>query len=201
MSTNVPRVAGIVLAAGAGRRYGKPKALVELHGRLLVDRAADVLRAGGCDPVVVVLGASADEVRARAGLDDVVVTDNADWPTGMASSLRAGLTALAETARTENGVAATVILPVDVPGVTSAAVRRVIAAAPEPMAQALAAASYDGVRGHPVLLGSAHWAGIVATATGDSGARDYLRTHDVRSVPCADIAVGTDVDRPEDLPS
>lgn len=213
MGTESRRVAGVVLAAGEGRRYGKPKALVELHGRLLVERAAEVLRDGGCDPVVVVLGAAADDVLARARLDGILVVRNENWPSGMASSLHAALTALStpddsdDSADSEpsavdplDAVVAAAVLPVDVPGVTAAAVRRVLAAAGEPVAERLVAATYDGVRGHPVLLGRAHWAGVLATATGDAGARDYLRTHDVLAVPCEDVAVGTDVDRPADLP-
>lgn len=194
MSGEQPQVAGIVLAAGAGRRYGMPKALVELHGSLLVDLAAEVLLAGGCDPVLVVLGAAAEEVRSRARLVGVEVLDNPDWSSGMASSLRVGLAALA----TEPSQAV-LVLPVDVPGVTSAAVRRVLAAAGDSR-DCLAAATYDGVRGHPVLLGRAHWAGILSMATGDAGARDYLRTQLVQPVPCEDIATGSDVDRPQDLP-
>lgn len=172
-----------------------PKALVDLRGRLLVDRAACVLRDGGCAPVLVVLGAAADEVIRRADLDGAQVVDNADWASGMASSLRAGLAALADTS-----AVAAVVLPVDVPGVPAAAVGRVLAAAAAGPAAALVAATYAGRQGHPVLLGRAHWAGVMATARGDAGARDYLRAHDVEAVPCDDIGVGTDVDVPGDLP-
>ena len=183
--------AGILLAAGAGRRMGRPKALVRLHGRLLVESAAEVLAAGGCAPVVVVLGASAAAVREQAALPGCVLVDNPDWATGMGSSLRAGLDALAD-----KDISAVVVLPVDVPGVTPDAVRRVAAlAGPD----ALARASFSGVPGHPVLLGREHWAGAYASATGDAGARDYLRTHRVELVPCEDIATGTDVDTPDDL--
>ena len=118
-------VAGLVLAGGAGRRYGMPKALVRSGDRLWVERAADTLAAGGCDDVLVVLGAAADRVRATAPALRYV--DNPDWPTGMASSLRAGLVALAGT----EAVAA-VILLVDMPGVTPAAVRQIAAHAGSP---------------------------------------------------------------------
>jgi len=184
------RVAGLLLAAGAGRRFGTPKALVEHGGALFVESSTGVLLRAGCDPVVVVLGAAADEVRARACLDGAVVVDNPDWATGMGSSLRAGLAAL-------TGVDAVVVLPVDTPGVTAQAVRRLMARAG---GQVLARASYDGEPGHPVLIGRAHWPGVAESATGDAGARDYLREHQVLVVPCEDIAAGADVDRPEDLP-
>lgn len=182
-------VAGLLLAAGAGRRYGRPKALVEYEGRRLVDRMADTLAEAGCDPVVVVLGAAADQVRA-SGLAGCAVVENPDWATGMGSSLRAGFVALAGTE-----VVAAVVLLVDMPGVTAAAVRRVAArASPD----ALVMGGYGQRRGHPVLLGRAHWAGVAAVATGDTGARPYLRRHAaaVQVVPCGDIADDRDLDRP-----
>lgn len=185
-------VAGLLLAAGAGRRYGMPKALVRLGGRLLVERGAETLREGGCDPVVVVLGAAADRVRAEALLGTAVVVDNPQWPSGMGSSLSTGLLATLRP-----GVEAALVLLVDLPGVTPAAVRRVAAlASPD----ALVMAGYGPRRGHPVLLGREHWAGVSAAATGDVGARPYLAAHSaaVRVVPCDDVADDRDVDTPEE---
>lgn len=183
-------VAGILLAAGGGRRYGMAKALVRYRGELFVERAARVLRDAGCDPVIVVLGAAAGQVRAQADLTGVSTVDNPDWASGMGSSLRVGLTAVAN-------ADAAVILPVDTPGVTVAAVRRAIAdAGPETLVRA----TYGGVPGHPVVIGRSHWAGVRELATGDAGAREYLRAHPPVDVPCADVADGADVDRPEDLP-
>ncbi|MEU4688272.1 nucleotidyltransferase family protein [Actinoplanes sp. NPDC023714] len=183
-------VAGLVLAAGAGRRYGMPKALVEHEGRLLADHAAATLRDAGCDRVLVVLGAAADEVLAKAAdLPDTVV--NPDWQTGMGSSLRTGLTALEETDAT-----AAVVLLVDMPGVTAEAVRRITAHASP---AALVMGGYRERRGHPVLLGREHWAGVAATAVGDRGARDYLRTHEVLIVEVGDVADDEDRDVPGNL--
>jgi CTP:molybdopterin cytidylyltransferase MocA len=190
-------VAGVLLAAGAGRRFGSPKALVRHEGRLFVEHAARVLYEGGCVPVVVVLGAAADEVRATASLTGFSIVDNPEWTTGMGSSLRAGLRAVAADAVGAADTVAAVILPVDTPGVTAAAVRRFVAlGAPD----ALARATYDGSPGHPVLIGRERWADVVATATGDAGARRYLAAHRPLAVPCEDIASGADVDRPSDLP-
>jgi CTP:molybdopterin cytidylyltransferase MocA len=189
----VASVAGLLLAAGAGRRFGMPKALVRHRDRLFVEHAVDVLRAGGCAPVVVVLGAAAEEVRATAELPNVSIVDNLDWASGMGSSLRAGLSALAG-----SDAAAVVILPVDTPGVTADAVRR-LAALADP--DALARATYHDSPGHPVLLGRNHWAGAAQSATGDTGARPYLARRTVVDVPCEDIATGLDVDHPDDLPT
>lgn len=177
--------AGLVLAAGAGRRYGMPKALVRRGDRLLVQLAAGVLAEAGCGRIVTVLGAAADEVRAAApDLAETVL--NPDWATGMGSSLRTGLAALAG-----GDATAAVILLVDMPGITPEAVRRIIAhCAPD----ALVMGGYGERRGHPVLLGRDHWAPVAATATGDRGARDYLRAHPVRVVPVGDVADDTDID-------
>ena len=180
----------MILAAGAGRRYGGPKALVTFQGSLLVQRAAETLAEAGCAPIVVVVGAEAQRVRAAApGLD---YADNPDWATGMASSLRAGLAALRD-----SPAEAAVVLLVDMPGVTPAAVRRITA---DTTPQSLVMGGYGDRRGHPVLLGRDHWAGVAATASGDRGARDYLRAHhdQVRVVPVADIADDFDLDTAEE---
>ena len=184
-------VAGLVLAAGGGSRYGGPKALVRHEGTLLVERAVTTVRDGGCAPIVVVLGAAAAEVRSAAQLGDVTIVVNESWKTGMGSSLRVGLEALGST-----DADAAVVLLVDTPGVTAAAVRRV---ADKSMRDALVTATYGPRRGHPVLLGRDHWAGVATLATGDIGARAYLtaRSASVRTVPCADIADDTDMDVPE----
>jgi CTP:molybdopterin cytidylyltransferase MocA len=184
-----PIVAAVVLAAGGGRRYGMPKALVEYDGSLLVERAVRTARAV-CDPVLVVLGAQAVEVWQRADLDGATVLANRDWASGMASSLRTGLDGL----RGWPGhVDAALVTLVDMPGLTPEALERVAAlAAPD----ALAVATYDGVRGHPVLLGRQHWAGVMETAKGDEGARRYLAAHDVTEVDCTGLADPLDLDVP-----
>ncbi|MGY1823368.1 nucleotidyltransferase family protein [Geodermatophilus sp. SYSU D00079] len=182
-------VAGLVLAAGGGRRYGMPKALVEYEGSLLVERAVRTARAV-CDPVLVVLGARAVDVWRTADLDGATVLANRDWETGMASSLRTGLEGL----RGWPGrVDAALVLLVDMPGMTPVALERLAGhATPD----ALAVATYDGVRGHPVLLGREHWAGVAASATGDEGARRYLAAHRVSEVDCTGLADPTDLDVP-----
>ena len=187
-------VAGLLLAAGAGRRYGMPKALVVHDGLLLVERGAAALRDGGCDPVVVVLGAEAATVQERAALTRCVVVLNPDWESGMGSSLRAGLAAVE--AVPADAVA---VLLVDTPGITADAVARVLTHAGGDASTShdvLAVATYDGAPGHPVLLGRRHWAGVAELAVGEAGARAYLvgQAATICVVPCDDIADGTDVD-------
>lgn len=181
--------AAVVLAAGGGRRYGMPKALVEWEGSLLVERAVRTAREV-CDPVLVVLGARAVDVWRQADLGGATVLANEDWETGLASSLRAGLDGL----RGWPGrVDAALLVLVDMPGMTAAALRKV---AEHASPGALAVATYDGVRAHPVLIGREHWAGVVGTATGDEGARRYLAAHDVLEVDCTGLADPTDLDVP-----
>jgi len=195
----MPGVAGLVLAAGAGRRMGGPKALVRgPDGEAWVARAARTLAEGGCDPVLVVLGAAAEQARALlpAGSRALVATD---WAQGMGASLRAGL---AELAGLPQDVVAVVVGLVDTPDVGPPVVARLLARSlPELGPELLARACYHDVPGHPVLLGRAHWASVAQAAAGDVGARGYLAGRpDVLRVECADLADGTDVDRPRPHP-
>jgi CTP:molybdopterin cytidylyltransferase MocA len=181
-------VVGLVLAAGAGRRYGGPKALVmDDDGVAWVQRAARRLHDGGCRRVHVVVGAEADEVRARVDPQDLV-TEADDWEEGMGASLRAGLNGLV--AHEPSAVAAVVML-VDLPDVGPDVVRRLVERA---RTDVLARASYDGEGGHPVLLGRDHWEAIISSARGDRGARDYLAEHKTTLVESADIGSPRDVD-------
>ena len=179
---------GLLLAAGAGTRMGRPKALVVDDGTPWLVRGVETLRGGGCDDVVVVLGAAADEARGLVP-EGVGVVVAADWAEGMSASLRAGLVHLEET----EADAALVSL-VDLPDVTDAVVRRVLAAGADQAA--LIRTTYDGRPGHPVLLGREHWFGVRAAAVGDRGARDYLANHALVAVECGDLATGRDVDGP-----
>ena len=181
------RVAGVLLAAGEGTRLGTPKALVELGGRRLVDRGVGLLREGGTAPVFVVTGA------APVTVPDVILVPNPDWRTGMGSSLAAGLRALPAEC------AAAVIALVDQPLIGAGVIRRLVAALPA--GAELVVAAYHGRPRNPVLLARRHWAGVIAAADGDTGARPYLRANPglVTLVECADIGAPDDVDTPEDL--
>ncbi|WP_297374922.1 NTP transferase domain-containing protein [Cryobacterium sp.] len=232
-----PRLAGLVLAAGAGARYGSPKALVvDTTGEPWVVRAALALADGGCDPVFVVLGAGGAEaetlLRGSVGRfdrpDRLRVVHAAHWADGLSASLSAGLAELsgpeadaggpdtdgpdagrpaadsaddraadsaadsaADTA--EAPVTAVVLVPVDVPDLSAATVRRLATAVtPDTLRQA----HFAGRPGHPVVIGRAHWAALRAGLTGDTGARPYLLANGVQAVDCDDLGTGLDVDAP-----
>jgi nicotine blue oxidoreductase len=181
-----PDVVGLVLAAGAGRRFGGPKALAtDADGEAWVHRAARRLHEGGCGQVVVVVGAAAVKVRAMVDPADTVV-EALDWEEGMGASLRTGLGAL-EQVRAD----AALVMLVDLPGVGADVVARLRARAGPDV---LARASYGGEPGHPVLIGRDHWSAVSASARGDRGARDYLAAHEPILVECGDIGSAEDVD-------
>ena len=187
---------GLVLAAGAGRRMGGPKALVRLtdDGPTLVETAVARVLEGGCDAAVVVVGAAGDAVAALVRGRGVEVVHATDWDEGMGASLRAGL------AHLEEGDADLALVTlVDLPDVTAEVVRRVLTAALGDGPAALARAAYDGIPGHPVAIGREHWAAVRSTARGDRGARDHLRATPHVLVECGDLATGRDLDTVGDL--
>ncbi|MGW2093892.1 nucleotidyltransferase family protein [Promicromonospora sukumoe] len=183
---------GIVLAAGAGTRFGMPKALARGDGGTpWLELACQALVDGGCADVVVVLGARADEAEGLLHADTThVVADG--WESGLASSLRTGLASAQDT-----DADAAVVSLVDLPGLRPASVRRVLEpfGAPDDARTALARATYGGRPGHPVLLGREHWAPLAGSVRGDSGAGEYLREHGAVGIDCTDLGGGDDVDR------
>ncbi|WP_407686913.1 nucleotidyltransferase family protein [Mycobacterium sp. HUMS_1102779] len=177
---STPRHVGIVLAAGAGRRYGRPKVLVD--GWL--DIAVGALRDGGCAGVVLVLGAA--EVPAPPGVTAITASR---WREGLSASVRAGL-AEADRLRADYAV----LHVVDTPDVGPDVVARVLGRA-EASASGLARAVFGGRPGHPVVIARRHWPEVLARISGDQGAGAYLRERsDVANVECGDLAGGEDVD-------
>jgi CTP:molybdopterin cytidylyltransferase MocA len=201
------RVAGVLLAAGEGSRFGRPKALVELDGQTLAARGVNVLRTGGADPILVVIGA------AQVNLDGIHTIYNEQWRTGMGSSLRAALRALSDAEGAEGAegpqdrtvatlpvdVGAVVVALADQPLVGTDAVARLIAAYRG--GASVAVAGYDGKPRNPVLLAREHWPEVIAAATGDQGARAFLRARPelVTLVECGDTGSPDDIDTAADL--
>jgi len=180
----------VLLAAGQGSRFGRPKALVELDGQTLAERGVAMLLAGGADPVLVVTGAAPVELAPGPA---VRIVHNPQWRTGMGSSLRAALRALPA------DVGAAVVALADQPLVGAGAVARLIAAYRS--GASVAVAAYDGKPRNPVLLAREHWAEVIAAATGDQGARAFLRARPdlVTLVECGDTGQPDDIDTPADL--
>ncbi|AOW93562.1 molybdopterin-guanine dinucleotide biosynthesis protein MobA [Rhodococcus sp. WMMA185] len=190
------QVGGVLLAAGAGKRMGMPKALVIGEDRQpWLARGVRVLAEAGCDPVVVVLGARAEEAQSLLP-DDIPVTVGIaeDWQSGLSASLGRGLVV----ATTFEHLDAVIVTLVDLPDLEADAVERLATVPPLDARSALRQARYGGAPGHPVLIGRDHWAPLQRSLTGDSGARKYLIAHDVEMVDCSDLGSGRDVDSPTD---
>ena len=180
-----------MLAAGRGVRFGgdAPKALTLLRGRPLLTYALDAARSSGCSPVVLVV--SDERVAAAAG-DGIEIVRNEAPERGIASSLSCAL----EHFEPRPAVTAIVVGLADQPLVGAEAYRRV--ARSQANGAGLAFASYDGVRGNPVLIGREYWPEAKALV-GDEGARVLFRRHPAVAVPCGDTGAAADVDTPEDL--
>ena len=187
-SDGLSGIRGVVLAAGAGRRMGRPKILVEDW----LERAVRTLDANGL-AVTVVVGAEAEAAYDRVGqvaetLDlTLTATEAEDWAEGMGASLRAALDLALGTPEV-----AVVVTLVDLPDVDARVVARLLERPVD--VGTLRRAAYAGNPGHPVLLGRDHWRGVRDTATGDRGARAYLQEREVELVECGDLATGEDVD-------
>jgi CTP:molybdopterin cytidylyltransferase MocA len=164
-------VAAVVLAAGAATRFGSPKQ------NLMLGEVVQRVREGGLDDVVAVAGAHELET-------DVRVVACPDWERGPGASLRCGLQAL------NPDVEAAVVVLADGPDLSGASLARVVAAWRE-TGTPIVAASYGGVRGHPLLVARSEWRDVP-----DEG----LRLRDPLLVPCDDLGHPGDVDRPTDLP-
>jgi molybdenum cofactor cytidylyltransferase len=185
-------IAGVVLAAGEGRRFGGGKQLAELAGRPLLEHALEASEQAGLEHRFVVLGANADRIRTMVDLHGHEVVLCPDWNEGMAASLRAGVTAARSV-----GASAILITLGDQPRVSAAAMRRILAARDAPSVKA-ARASYAGKPGHPTLLEDSLFDTLLALK-GDEGARGVFNPASTKIVACDDVADPIDVDEAGDL--
>jgi CTP:molybdopterin cytidylyltransferase MocA len=178
-------IAGLVLAAGEGTRFGsEPKQLAELSGRPLLEWAVRAqCDAGAVQRVVVVLGSAAARIRETVEFGRAEVVVCREWRSGQSASLRSGL-------QTLTGADKVVVTLGDAPLVTAALIDRFAGETPGTRAV------YEGRPGHPVVLGPEQIA-VLGAAEGDVGARELLRGSPVIEV--GHICSGRDVDTPEDL--
>jgi CTP:molybdopterin cytidylyltransferase MocA len=187
-------IPAILLAAGASRRLGWPKQLVEFEGETLLNRTIRLAREASAAPVLVVLGAHFAEICVTLPLNDVVLVHNDQWETGMASSMRAGLRALETCAPAAQAV---LMLTCDQPRLTAEHLRTLLAACAGKDAP-IAASIYGGTRGTPAMFPRALFPRLAALE-GDKGARSILT-----KPPCELIEIDfpggeVDIDMPGDL--
>jgi len=186
-------IAGVVLAAGSGSRFGaSAKQLAELDGIPLLEHALRAVEAvPAIERIVVVLGARAEKIRAGVDFGAAEPVVCADWADGQAASLRCGIAAVAD-------AAAAVLTLGDMPRITPQVIARFADLAVQHGSQARARAVYDGMPGHPVVLGREYFAQIAALQ-GDVGAREVLKAIGAHPIECSQLCSAADVNTPEAL--
>jgi len=190
-------VPAILLAAGASTRLGQPKQLLRLPGlagETLLDHAIALGRAAGAAPIFVVLGAHAEEIHLECELLDCILVRNEAWHEGMASSLRAGISAVLENAPAASGV---MVLVCDQPGLSAEHLRRLLDAQ-ESDPDSIAASRYAGRTGVPAIFPRALFPSLLELQ-GDQGARTMLQQPGAAIHPVDFPAGEFDLDSPEDL--
>jgi len=189
-------ISGLILAAGSSARLSRPKQLLDLGGKPVLEHVVAAALASALDEVVVVLGHRAEEIRSAVPEDERVrVVVNPEHERGQSTSLAAGLRSLGPESE------AAVVLLGDQPGTAPAAVAAVVAAYRDGLGPVVQA-SYGGRPAHPTLLARRVWAEVVAETAGDEGARSVLAARpewralvEVGGAPPDDIDTETDYER------
>lgn len=188
-ASNHPLIGGLLLAAGGSSRLGQPKQLLNFKGKTLIRIAAETLTNSACRPIVIVLGAETDRSTAEAADLPVSVRMNAEWQTGMSSSIRSGLQHLLEI---EPNLDAVVISLCDQPHVTPADIDSLNAEFTA-TTSLIVAARYGNTVGVPALFSKAFFPELLSLK-GDKGARHIIRSrhNDVRTVTIEKAAIDID---------
>lgn len=192
-------VSAVLLAAGAGSRFGGGKLLASYRGRPMIEAVLSELREAPVDEIIAVVGVESREegerLRRVCSMHEARIVENPKWEGGISTSVKRGLSACAPDSR------AAVIVLGDQPLVGAAAVGRLVSAFGD--GAEIAAATYGGRQRNPVLFARSVWPILQKEISGDEGARRFLRKHKdlVTEVPCDGVADPTDVDTVEDLRS
>jgi molybdenum cofactor cytidylyltransferase len=186
-------VAAVVLAAGGSARMGSPKQLLRLGGETLIRRAVRTALASRCARVFVVVGAAAAAVSRDIADLPVETVVNASWADGMATSIRAGVEAVAAA---EPRLDAALLTLADQPAITVDILDRIVAAG-EDAAAGLVACEYAGTLGAPALYARRHFDAL-CRLRGDRGGKALLEAHRDTVVRVSFAPAAVDVDTPED---
>ncbi|MFZ0392229.1 MAG: nucleotidyltransferase family protein [Terracidiphilus sp.] len=185
----------IILAAGASRRLGRPKQLLDLDGETLLARTIRVARESGADPVLVVLGADAHLISASVPMNEVITVLNPEWQEGMASSVRAGVRSLLSCVPDASGA---ILLVCDQPRLSAAHIRALIESFRQSSESAAVASTYSGTRGIPAIFPRLLFLRLLAL-TGDKGARNILADPQCPIVEAPFAGGEIDIDSPADI--
>jgi molybdenum cofactor cytidylyltransferase len=183
-------IAVAILAAGESRRMGTPKALLDYHGKTLVEHLIELTLHPRVGVVRVVLGASADRISPRLSVNAACIVVNAEWQHGQLSSIHAAIRSL------PTATEGLMLCPVDHPIISRETVARIISAFDETQ-KSIVVPMYKGQRGHPVIFRASLYAELLAASL-DVGARQVVWAHadDVLEVPTDEEGVILNVDDP-----
>lgn len=180
----------IILAAGESARLGRPKQNLVFEGKTLLQRAAETALSTACGPVIVVLGANAEAIRQTISQYPVEIIYNADWPEGIASSIRLGIKELQQ----KPGVTSVILMLCDQPLVSATLLNELV----EKRADAgIVACTYENTIGTPVLFSSAYFEEL-QLLTGNEGAKKILLKHPATVISIPFPLGGVDIDTIED---
>jgi len=185
-------IAGIVIAAGASTRFGKPKQLLDWKGQPFVRAVARTALEAGLSPVIVVVGANGEQVKAAVADLNVLIVKNAEWKNGQGSSIKAGISKLI-TSHTSTGGA--IFLLADQPQITTSIIRALIEKHAEGLYPIIAPLVLDQ-RANPVLFDRVSFIDLLGIE-GDVGGRAIFHKHRVEYLPWHDDRMLLDVDTPE----
>ncbi len=190
-SINLQHIGAIILAAGYSSRFGALKALVEINGATMLERAARTFLDASIEQIFVVTGFDTDRLTEAARARGLIPVYNPDFAQGMFSSILAGLAALPA------GTEAAFILPVDIPFVSPATPRALVRGISAHLA---ALPRYQGKTGHPPLIRRA-WFDAIQRWEGPDGLQGFFRAHraDIALIDVADPFIHVDIDTPRNL--
>ena len=188
-------ISAILLAAGESRRMGRPKQLLEWHGKTLLQHVLESLINSDADEIILVLGHEADRIRESLPALPVKIVINPDYKQGMASSLRRGLLALDPQSE------AFLLCLADQPGIRPEIMNTIIRTFRQAdPGRGIVRPVYRGRRGHPVLIGARYLKEALQLLQGDVGARQILINHpeDILDIDMEEEVILKDIDTPEE---
>jgi molybdenum cofactor cytidylyltransferase len=187
------RVAGIILAAGEAKRFGKPKQLLDWHGEPFVHAVARKALESGLSPVIVVTGANGEQVQAAVDDLNVIIAKNSNWESGQGSSIKASVKHL--TASSTNSSGGAIFLLTDQPQITTSILEALVEKHAEGLYPIVAPMVLDQ-RANPVLFDQVTFPDLL-DIEGDVGGRAIFHKHTVEYLPWHDDRMLLDVDTPE----